>query len=98
MGRVKCKYCDQLINLKNLEDGYEYHCPRCDSLVYRKGVSSRVVTLLTLSSLIVFFWAIFTPVLQIVVIGEKEVSFWQSVVYLLEYDFISGFLCLLLLL
>jgi paraquat-inducible protein A len=91
MTRVKCKYCDQLINLKNLEDGFEYHCPRCDSIIYRKGASHLIVSLLSLSSLIIFFWAIFTPLLQIHVITEKEVSFWQSVVYLLEYDIISGF-------
>jgi paraquat-inducible protein A len=92
MVRVKCVYCDNYVKLENLENGYEYHCPRCDSLVYRAGQSKRVVASLSFATLLVLFWALTSPLLSVYIIDEISLSFYDTLVFLFQRDIFSGVL------
>jgi paraquat-inducible protein A len=90
MKRVRCKYCNTRINLDNLKKGYEYHCPRCENTIYRPGESPLIITTLSLSALVVFFWAISLPLLSVYVIDDNRVSILESLEFLFKTDIFSG--------
>jgi len=90
MKRIKCKYCNKLLKFENLEDGYEYYCPRCESLVYRTGESNTMIASLTISSLIIFLFAITLPLLNVNILYDTQVSIIQSIVLLYESDIFSS--------
>jgi paraquat-inducible protein A len=81
--------------LDNMQRGYEYHCPRCDCLVYRPGESKRVVSSLTISSLVIFFWAITEPIFDIFIISPNSSSIIESINQLLYKDLLSGILMMM---
>ncbi len=90
MKRVRCKYCDRYIKLENLEHGYDYNCPNCNSMVYRPGESINIVAIISISTLIVFAWAVNLPLLSVYVIDDNQVSIMQSLDFLFKVDIFSG--------
>ncbi|HFU76064.1 MAG TPA: hypothetical protein ENK66_07450 [Arcobacter sp.] len=94
--RVRCQYCDKRVRLENIEEGYEYKCPRCASLVYRPGTSRLVATTLSISSLLILFWAVASPLLNVEIMGYVELSLLETfLVSLKEHFFIVLFLILI---
>ncbi len=93
MKRIRCIHCDNFIKLpKSLEAGYEYHCPRCENLVYRPGSSQSVITSLTLSAMVMFFFAFTTPLLSVYIIDDNSLSILDTLFFLFETDVFSGVL------
>jgi paraquat-inducible protein A len=95
MEKIRCNYCTHFIELNKLKEGYEYHCPRCDSLVYRVGESNKTIALISISAIVIFFWAITSPLLNVYVIDENEISVIESLIFLLKTDIFSGIFLLL---
>lgn len=90
MKRVRCRYCDRFVKLENIQKGYEYHCPNCESLIYRPGESPKIIAVISLSTLIVFFWAVNLPLLSVYVLDDNQVSIIQSLDFLFQTDVFSG--------
>jgi len=90
MKRISCKYCGQSIILDDLNNGYEYHCPRCESLVYRPGESKSTIVTMVFSALVVFFFAITQPLLNVKILHDTQVSILQSLELLFHSDILSG--------
>jgi paraquat-inducible protein A len=94
--RVRCQYCDKRVKLENIEQSYEYKCPRCGSLVYRPGTSRFMATTLSLSSLLILFWAVTSPLLNVEIIGNIKLSLLDTfLVSMKEHFFIVSFLILI---
>ena len=90
MKRIKCEYCDKKLILDNLEDGNEYYCPRCKSLIYRAGESDAMIVSLTISSLMVFLFAISLPLLNVNILHDTQVSVVGSIELLYKSDILSS--------
>lgn len=90
LGRIRCEYCDNPVYIDNIESDYEYKCPQCENIVYRPGASKKVVTLLSIGTTLILFWSLFTPLLSVNIIGDIQLSIYDTLVFLFERDILSG--------
>jgi paraquat-inducible protein A len=90
MKHINCEYCDTCLTISKIEHGYEYHCPTCNGLIYRPNHSKLTVTILSLSTLITFFWAVQMPLLDVYIISKIQVSILDSILFLFKTDVFSG--------
>ena len=92
MKRIKCEYCNKNLRLENIEDGNEYYCTRCKSLVYRVGESKKMVVSLTISSFFIFIVALLMPLLNVSILHDTQINILQSIILLNQSDIISSVL------
>ncbi len=92
MQRLKCPYCNKKLKLKDVEQGYEYHCPRCDSLIHRSGESPLTIVVLSISTFILFFGAVTQPLLNIKILYDTQISVLRSIQLLSQSDIFSAFI------
>jgi len=90
MRKINCHYCDKSLRITNKEHGHNLYCPRCDSLIYHTGESRATITSLSISSLIVFLWAISQPLLNVNILYDTQISIIDSISLLLKSDILSG--------
>ena len=95
MKRIRCQYCDKMLKLENLKSGHEYRCTQCDSLIYRPGESNFIISTLAISTLIVFFWALTEPLLNVNILYDTQISIIQSIILLSKSDIISAIILIL---
>jgi len=87
MQKISCKYCDTSLRIRKFTPGFEYSCPKCDALVYRSGASNPIIVIMSLSTLIIFFWMINSTILTVTVFDSKSRSILDSIIILSEHDF-----------
>jgi len=87
MYKIPCKYCDTKLRVRKFTTGFEYSCPICNGMVYRSGTSAISVIVMSLSTLIVFFWMIISDVLTVTLIDTKSRSILDSIIILYQQDY-----------
>ena len=87
MQKTSCKYCDTSLRIRKFTPGFEYTCPKCDAVVYTSGASSTFVVIISISTLIVFFWMINSSILTVSLFDSKSRSILDSIMILYEHDF-----------
>jgi len=92
MQRLRCRYCNAKLKLKDVEKGYEYHCPRCGSLIHRSGESSATIVILVLSTFVMFFGAVTQPLLNVKILYDTQISVVKSIQLLSQNDTLSAFI------
>lgn len=88
--RIRCEFCDKPVRLRNLEYNHEYRCPQCENIIYRPGASRFVVSSLAFSTLVLLIWALFSPLLNVYILGEIKLSVYDTIKYYLQTDIYSG--------
>lgn len=70
---IACRGCDFLLQKAAPDTGKKLYCPRCKAPLYQKRVNSiNKILAITLSGLIVYFPAIFYPLLQLNNLGIRQ--------------------------
>jgi len=87
MNTVHCKYCDTKLRIRKLTSGFEYACPKCDGLVYRTGASKSSIVIMSLSTLVIFFWMITSDVLTVTLTDTKSRSILDSIEILYNHNY-----------
>ncbi len=83
--KKECNYCGTSVIIDKLNRDTDYLCPECKSLVYRRGQPFQHVFFLSITSLLLFFWMLPSPLLTIKILNiERSVSFISGVGYLIE--------------
>ncbi len=83
--KKECNYCGTIVEIVKLSRDTDYLCPVCNSLVYRRGQPLQHVFFLSITSLILFFWMLQSPLVSIKILNiERSVTFISGVGYLIE--------------
>ncbi|RXI37093.1 hypothetical protein CRU99_12490 [Malaciobacter mytili] len=69
-----CKDCGLVLNKPKVDYKHQFHCPRCNAIVYRFGQDYQVVLLFAITSIILFFPAIFLPLLSLEILELKQTT------------------------
>jgi len=85
MHQIPCKYCNTKLRIRKFTSGFEYTCPTCRGVVYRGGASATSIIIMSLSTLVIFFWMITSDVLTVTLISTKSRSILDSI-EILYYD------------
>ncbi|MGK0256222.1 MAG: putative paraquat-inducible protein A, partial [Arcobacteraceae bacterium] len=95
MHKIPCKYCDTTLRVRKFTTGFEYTCPECNGLVYRSGASSASIVVMSLSTLVIFFWMITSNLLSVTLLETKSRSILDSIFILYQNDYPISFVILL---
>ncbi len=87
MQKILCKYCNASLKVRKFTQGFEYLCPKCNGLVYRSGASIPIIVIMSLSTLMIFFWMINSSILTVTVFDSKSRSIIDSIMILYEHNF-----------
>ncbi|MGB5867905.1 MAG: paraquat-inducible protein A [Arcobacteraceae bacterium] len=87
MHKIPCKYCDTTLRVRKFTSGFEYICPNCSGLVYRSGASSASIVIMSLSTLVIFFWMITSDVLTVTLLNTKSRSILDSIEILYQNNY-----------
>ncbi len=83
--KKECNYCGTIVEIEKLERDTDYLCPVCKSLVYRRGQPLQHVFFLSITSLMLFFWMLQSPLVSIKILNiERSVTFASGIGYLIE--------------
>jgi len=92
MKRIKCKYCDKLVKIDNIQTGNEYYCPRCTNLIYRPSETKISIVIIIITAILTFLLAIYEPLVSIYIFKNNQVSILDSLIILFHKDIFSTFL------
>ena len=87
MNKIPCRYCNTPLRVRRFTSGFEYSCPTCNGLVYRSGASSVSIVIMSLSTLLIFFWMITSDVLTVTLIDTKSRSILDSIIILYQHNY-----------
>jgi len=90
MQKVPCQYCDTSLRIRKFTAGFEYTCPKCNGIVYRSGASSASIVVMSLSTLVIFFWMITSNILTVTLLDTKSRSVLDSIVILYDHNYHIG--------
>lgn len=96
MQKVPCRYCDTKLRVRKFTTGFEYSCPKCNGTVYRSGAAHSSIVIMSLSTLIIFFWMITSDVLTVTLIDTKSRSILDSIEILYQHHYTVGAAILLI--
>ncbi len=83
--KKECNYCGTIVEIEKVSRDTDYLCPECKSLVYRRGQPFQHVFFLSITSLLLFFWMLPSPLITIKILNiERSVSFISGIGYLIE--------------
>ncbi len=83
--KKECNYCGTIVEIVRVSRDTDYLCPECKSLVYRRGQPFQHVFFLSITSLLLFFWMLPSPLITIKILNiERSVSFVSGLGYLIE--------------
>jgi paraquat-inducible protein A len=88
---VVCKDCALVLNKPQVDYKHQFHCPRCNALIYKFGQDYQTVLLLAITSVILFFPAILLPILTLEVLDLKQTT---TLVETLLIFFKSGYVAI----
>lgn len=88
---VVCKDCALVLNKPQTDYKHQFHCPRCNALIYKFGQDYQTVLLLAITSIILFFPAILLPILTLEVLDLKQTT---TLVETLLIFFKSGYVAI----
>ncbi len=81
----ECNYCGTIVDIEEVKRDTDYLCPVCKSLVYRRGQPFQHILFLSLTSLMLFFWMLYTPLLSIKILNiERTITLISGMGYLIE--------------
>ncbi|AXH12655.1 paraquat-inducible protein A [Halarcobacter bivalviorum] len=69
-----CKDCGLVLNKPQLDYNHQFHCPRCNALIYKYGQDYLTVLLFAITSIILFIPAIFLPLLSLEILDLKQTT------------------------
>jgi paraquat-inducible protein A len=90
MHTIPCKYCDTHLRIRKFTSGFEYTCPKCNGIVYRSGASSASIVVMSLSTLVIFFWMITSDILTVTLLDTKSRSILDSIFILYNHNYTIG--------
>ncbi|WP_164970047.1 paraquat-inducible protein A [Arcobacter sp. CECT 8983] len=67
-----CKDCGLVLNKPELDYSHEFHCPRCNSLIYKFGQDYLTVLLFAFSSIILFIPAVTLPLMSLEILDLTQ--------------------------
>ncbi len=69
-----CKDCGLVINKPQIDYKHQFHCPRCNAIIYKFGQDYQVVLLFAVTSIILFLPAIFLPLLSLEILELEQTT------------------------
>ncbi len=69
-----CKDCGLVLNKPTMDYKHQFHCPRCNAIIYRFGQDYQVILLFAITSIIFFIPAIFLPLLSLEILELKQTT------------------------
>lgn len=69
-----CKDCALVLNKPPLDYKHQFHCPRCNALIYKYGQDYLTVILFAFSSIVFFIPAVTLPLLSLEIMDLKQTT------------------------
>lgn len=66
-----CKDCGLVLKKPKVDYKHQFHCPRCNAIIYRFGQDYQTVLLFAITSIILFIPAIILPILSLEIFRFK---------------------------
>lgn len=88
MDQTQCRSCNSFIEVETFKAGYDYHCPTCGDTIHRSGASVGTLAILTLSTLVLFIWAISSPFLEVKIFSATSNSVLNCIGNLYDHGYL----------
>lgn len=72
--KIACKECGVILNKPKVDHEHQFHCPRCNSCIYKFGQEYLIIILLTITSLILFFPSIMLPLITLEILELQQTT------------------------
>ncbi|AXH10169.1 paraquat-inducible protein A [Malaciobacter halophilus] len=69
-----CKDCGLVLKKPKVDYKHQFHCPRCNAIIYRFGQDYQTVLLFAITSIILFIPAIILPILSLEILDLKQTT------------------------
>lgn len=69
-----CKDCGLVLNKPKIDYKHQFHCPRCNAIIYKFGQDYQVILLFAITSIILFLPAIFLPLLSLEILELEQTT------------------------
>ncbi|XPV54244.1 MAG: paraquat-inducible protein A [Halarcobacter ebronensis] len=67
-----CKDCGLVLNKPHLDYDHQFHCPRCNALIYKYGQDYLTILLFVFTSIILFIPAVTLPLMSLEIMDLKQ--------------------------
>ncbi|WP_164968586.1 MULTISPECIES: paraquat-inducible protein A [Arcobacteraceae] len=67
-----CKDCGLVLNKPHLDYDHQFHCPRCNALIYKYGQDYLTILLFVFTSIILFVPAVTLPLMSLEIMDLKQ--------------------------